>query len=498
MDSAALLFLGLLATLAVGGRVAGSRLQSPTTIRLHGTAPDNPDWVARAVRKSVPALSAVSWTHSVTEVTPEDGTPYFVGRISGDGDTYTVEVTAPRTTVGQHLPASDPLVAVVHLQNFRYNGHWFHRLVLGQYPDTVAVRARGRAIRQLRAQFAGGGLSGLGAVASPRRWAAVVVPVAVLAVVIAFVTHLGGSRPAGGAAGTDAPTDPPSLSNQGGAPQTAAPTADPSAPAPAPAASDPPATDGARAETVTTSPGAACRTTDDQSPYGAYSTAVCRIWQPTDGLLTGGSLAVGPADVTCQRDLDLDNPVYRKGQTNTWWVWTLSDQGSWDWFPETAVTEGVSDQPINGITLCADTDTDNPATGDPTPTAPATVPADGGTAVFENFSVTVTSVERTRDTVRVSAEVCVRRLPPDPQGNRTRISRDPWTLTTSNDTSAAKRSTAGEDAFPVEDLYREGQCARGWIPFPDKGTPRTIVYRNGLGDRATWDASDPAADPVIG
>jgi len=78
------------------------------------------------------------------------------------------------------------------------------------------------------------------------------------------------------------------------------------------------------------------------------------MWRRSEGLISGERLAKGSTTVTCQRNLALDNPIYKAGQTNTWWVWAQSDEAAWDWFPETAVGEGVSDQPINGIALCQD------------------------------------------------------------------------------------------------------------------------------------------------
>ena len=115
---------------------------------------------------------------------------------------------------------------------------------------------------------------------------------------------------------------------------------------------DPPATYGGRAEIQQTSVGTACRGTAMESEYGSYPLAKCRMWQRSAGLLSGETLAKGSATVTCQRDLARPNPQYTTGQSNTWWIWTKSDAGTWDWFPETAVAEGTSDQPINGIALC--------------------------------------------------------------------------------------------------------------------------------------------------
>ncbi len=103
---------------------------------------------------------------------------------------------------------------------------------------------------------------------------------------------------------------------------------------------------------VSGSAGDPCAKTTEAERYGRYPLARCTLWQNTKGRLTGARASKGPKKITCQRDLGRRNPTYTKGQANTWWVWTTSDAGRWDWFPETAVAEGASNQPINGIALC--------------------------------------------------------------------------------------------------------------------------------------------------
>ena len=124
--------------------------------------------------------------------------------------------------------------------------------------------------------------------------------------------------------------------------------------APTPASEGPPAIAGDRPQIQQASAGTACRSTRMESEYGSYPLAKCRMWQRSTGLLSGETLAKGGTTVTCQRDLDRPNPQYTTGHSNTWWIWTKSDAGTWDWFPESAVAEGASDQPINGIALCRD------------------------------------------------------------------------------------------------------------------------------------------------
>lgn len=119
----------------------------------------------------------------------------------------------------------------------------------------------------------------------------------------------------------------------------------------------------------------------------------------------------------------------------------------------------------------------------------------GGTASFQHFDVTVQQVRHGGD-VQVRAEICVRSLPPDPQGNRTRISWDPWSVWTGSKSVAAARSgVALKGGLPVERIYRVGECASGWIPFPTTTKPVRINYKNGVGDIAVWDASHPEDQP---
>lgn len=134
-----------------------------------------------------------------------------------------------------------------------------------------------------------------------------------------------------------------------------------------------------------------------------------------------------------------------------------------------------------------------------TPTPEATVrpkqappQVTGGEIDFRHFRVTVTRLSRNRGLTTVSAKVCVRRLPPNPQGDRTRISWGPWTVATKNGRFSARNSAKSADLqgmFPPDSTYRVGTCAAGRIPFPDVARPadvESIRYRNGVGDVAEW------------
>jgi hypothetical protein len=121
--------------------------------------------------------------------------------------------------------------------------------------------------------------------------------------------------------------------------------------------------------------------------------------------------------------------------------------------------------------------------------------AQGASAKFEHFKVTLRQVRREAD-VQVLAEVCVRSLPPAPQGDRTRISWDPWSIRTGSKNVDARRSNAAlKSGFPPEGTYRVGECASGWIPFPTTAWPARIAYKNGVGDVAVWDVDSLEEDP---
>ena len=103
---------------------------------------------------------------------------------------------------------------------------------------------------------------------------------------------------------------------------------------------------------VTGSGGDSCTAAGGSSAWGGYPLADCRTWKDSNGLRTGAPLSRKSLSITCQADLQERNPVLTAGQSNTWWVWTQADNGTWDWFPETAIAQGATNQPINGIARC--------------------------------------------------------------------------------------------------------------------------------------------------
>ena len=137
-----------------------------------------------------------------------------------------------------------------------------------------------------------------------------------------------------------------------------------------------------------------------------------------------------------------------------------------------------------------------PAPGTRSSTGSATKPkptprTSGSSATFKHFRVTVSRIARNGSTVNVQAKVCVRRLPPDPQCDRTRISWDPWSIRTSSGTLHPKLSHSPRDhLYPSDETYRVGECASGWIPFRTGSTVLKVRYANGVGNVAIWDATN--------
>ena len=105
-------------------------------------------------------------------------------------------------------------------------------------------------------------------------------------------------------------------------------------------------------DVVSGSPGTACGPAGAVG-WGAYPMGDCAFWQSATGLTTGLPLSkTDHKGIACQADLRHPNPIYKATQTNTWWVWTQANDGTWDWFPQTAISQGAAGLPINGIARC--------------------------------------------------------------------------------------------------------------------------------------------------
>lgn len=110
----------------------------------------------------------------------------------------------------------------------------------------------------------------------------------------------------------------------------------------------------------------------------------------------------------------------------------------------------------------------------------------GEGALFDHFVVHVTQSRWTEvRTLVILAEVCVRTLPPDPTGDTTRISWDPWHAGTSPPEPPVGLA-ADQTPFPRDTYAKVGQCVSGWLSF-DRPSSLVVDYGNQLGDRADWD-----------
>lgn len=120
--------------------------------------------------------------------------------------------------------------------------------------------------------------------------------------------------------------------------------------------------------------------------------------------------------------------------------------------------------------------------------------------MFQHFKVAVSQIEQRSDAqVLVRVQVCVRSLPPDPQGNRTRISWDPWSVRAGQKSVKAELVGAKpKGLFPQSATYAVGDCASGTIPFPAEDHIAEISYKNGIGDTAVWDADRLTQPPTKG
>lgn len=93
-----------------------------------------------------------------------------------------------------------------------------------------------------------------------------------------------------------------------------------------------------------------CRPTGET--VAGYPVAACKAWQAGAAMWEPVSLAKGSIDVVCQRNFpSMPNPQYTAKQANTWWFWAQAG-GTWDWFPETALSEGGSNAPVGQVAMC--------------------------------------------------------------------------------------------------------------------------------------------------
>ncbi len=199
---------------------------------------------------------------------------------------------------------------------------------------------------------------------SPRRGSARVAALVALALVLAVLGFVAW-RSVGGASSTAAPqvtvtvaaprtTMPvrPTPSGSGSGSSSAAPTTTSASPSSTTDPLAPPKPPSGPVTLANGNPGEACAATGGPS-FGEYPGASCKMWQPSTGLRSGKALSKTDVHtVACQADLGQANPVFAANQTNTWWVWTQADDGTWDWFPETAVSQGAANAPINGVAVC--------------------------------------------------------------------------------------------------------------------------------------------------
>ena len=116
----------------------------------------------------------------------------------------------------------------------------------------------------------------------------------------------------------------------------------------------------------------------------------------------------------------------------------------------------------------------------------------GQTKTFKYFTVRVTHVQAEEFWFGVRAKVCVRRLPPGSTGHKTRVSWDPWSLSTDHGTIpmaiAQEGTSPWSNVFPESIRLRKGECVSGWLPFAahDDVAVSKVKYHNTLGNKIAW------------
>lgn len=116
---------------------------------------------------------------------------------------------------------------------------------------------------------------------------------------------------------------------------------------------------------------------------------------------------------------------------------------------------------------------------------------DSFTKTFEHFSVSVLDKKVAGSVTGYKVKVCVVKLGPDPQGNRTRVSRDPWSFPVEGQDVPAEAASRFGRPYPAESLLSVGECVSGWLTYDDedgtKAPADAIKYSNSYGETATFD-----------
>lgn len=193
-----------------------------------------------------------------------------------------------------------------------------------------------------------------------------------------------------------------------------------------------------------------------------------------------------------------------------WVVWLVSNDGGDGATPDPTPT--VTQTVENTTTPTGEPTSEPTGEPEPTPTETGTEPASPeptdvpepeeqtflgeGLATFENFTVELlpydedSAPERIEGKERFEVEVCVVQGL-DGDDGLTRITNDPWYIESpSGETQRAIDDGVYDPVFPPDGDYAVGECASGWLTFDEfDESPldyMSLVYENGLGDRAIW------------
>ncbi|SDT22408.1 hypothetical protein SAMN04489812_4658 [Microlunatus soli] len=145
----------------------------------------------------------------------------------------------------------------------------------------------------------------------------------------------------------------------------------------------------------------------------------------------------------------------------------------------------INDAPAEQVDKASDTSDEEPAE------SASAKALDSKT--FEHFKVSLLDEKKSGALYGAEVETCVVKLGPDPQGNKTRVSRDPWSFAYGTQGAGVPANTVDPlgtfgKVLPAESLLAEDECVSGWLTYDTSGNgfPEGMLYSNSYGEQATF------------